>query len=247
MAVNGSNELGRCSPTNVHSAVDGDGEDDGVACTDPESSVLFDGVIPTLTFDSDMWANQLLTISERYQYFDEGVSLFFPSALDITPKVGRVEVVIFNCPEWGISVESIAISVNYGERHMTFPNTTSCRSLVRLCIDTELSNLSIIHIGLNLKSNSNWVHIAEVLVHSDNNSFCDHEIPVTTSSPSTILAASLTSVLLVLIAAVALVAIILVILCKLRANRRQALNSAAMTERESVYDEVGVCHGGRCA
>ena len=216
-----------------------------MGCTEPESSVLLDGIIPTLTFSGGMWASQLLTINEHYQYFDEGVSLFFATAMDITPKVGRVEVVIFNCPEWGIFVESIAISVNYVKSYKMFPNTTSCHSLVRLCShNLEMSNLSIIHIGFNLKSNSDWVHIAEVRVYSDNsddNSSCDHEItPSHTSGLSTILAASLTSALLVLTAAAVLVAPILVILRKLRANGRQALNPAVV---QSVYDEVGVGHG----
>ena len=92
----------------------------------------------------------------------------------------------------------------------------------------------------NLKSNSSWVHIAEVLVYSVNsNNSWDYELP--TRSLGIILTTSLTSVLLVLIAAAVLVAI----LRKLRAKARAkgaASNSAATTdpeERQPVYDEVG--------
>ena len=52
--MSGSSVTGHCSSvssTRVRST-----------CTDPTSSVLFDGVIPTLTgLDGDMWASQLLT------------------------------------------------------------------------------------------------------------------------------------------------------------------------------------------
>lgn len=155
MAVNGSDKFGHCPPANVHSAV---GEEEGVACIEPESTVLVDGIIPTLTaLDGDMWANQLLTLQNHY--YSEGFNLYF--ATELAPKVGRVEIVIFNCPEWGISVESIEISVNRREPYYTiFPNTTSCHSLVRLCTDTELSNLTVIFITFTFGLNSSWVHIA---------------------------------------------------------------------------------------
>ena len=53
--MSGSSATGHCSSVSS----------DGVrsTCTDPTSSVLFDGVIPTLTgLDGDMWASQLLTL-----------------------------------------------------------------------------------------------------------------------------------------------------------------------------------------
>ena len=241
--MNGSDEFGRCSSANIHHFSFSGGN---LFCTEPESSVLFDGIIPTLTaLDSDMWASQLFTSNvEESDYYDDYVYLYmyFATELDITPKVGRVEMVIFNCPEWGISVESIEIYID--KNYIIFPNTTSCHSLVRLCTDTELSNLPHISICFNLKSNSSWVHIAEVLVYSvnSNNNSCDYEL---TTGGLGILTTSLTLVLLVLIAAAVLVAIF----CKLRAKARAkgaASNSAAPTdpeERQPVYDEVG--EGGK--
>ena len=122
MSVNGSDELGHCSPANTHKY-------SNQLCTEPGSSVLFDGTLPTLTgLDG---ASQLLTSSVEDQDYVY-LSMYFAT---FTPKVGRVEVIIFNCPEWGISVESIEMLVNYGERYIMFPNTTSCRSLVSLCTD----------------------------------------------------------------------------------------------------------------
>ncbi len=51
MSVNGSSEDGNCSLI-------------ATLCNEPTTSVLQDGIIPTLTrLDGDMWASQLLTIN----------------------------------------------------------------------------------------------------------------------------------------------------------------------------------------
>ena len=58
MSVNGSSATGNCS--NTMSIVNDNGPS---KCDAPDSSVLFDGNIPTLTgLDGDMWASQLLTL-----------------------------------------------------------------------------------------------------------------------------------------------------------------------------------------
>ncbi len=52
MSVNGSSEDGNCTLVGTR------------ICNEPNSSVLQDGIIPTLTgLDGDMWASQLLTIN----------------------------------------------------------------------------------------------------------------------------------------------------------------------------------------
>ena len=72
----------------------------------------------------------LISKYEESDYYDRiYMHMYFATKLDI--QIGRVEVVIFNCPEWGISVESIEIYVD--KKYIIFPETTSCRSLVRLC------------------------------------------------------------------------------------------------------------------
>ena len=54
MSVNGSSENGNCSLTSSVCP----------RCREPTTSVLQDGIIPTLTgLDGDMWASQLLTIN----------------------------------------------------------------------------------------------------------------------------------------------------------------------------------------
>ncbi len=79
--------------------------------------------------------------------------------------VERVEVVIFNCPEWGISVDSIAL---YGSTATTTsnlatvsPNITSCDSLVRVCISGPVI-LERLTLEFQLSPASTWVHLAEV-------------------------------------------------------------------------------------
>ena len=82
-------------------------------CDAPTSSVLFDGNVPTLTgLDGDMWASQLLTLqllpstSESRREFIFDFTRTSPSF-----RVERVELVMFNCPEWGIAVQNIRLSI----------------------------------------------------------------------------------------------------------------------------------------
>ena len=75
-----------------------------LTCITPTSSVLFDGNVPTLTgLDGDMWASQLLTTANTAE-----ITFGFTDTPDYT-GVGSVEVVMFNCPEWEISVIIISL------------------------------------------------------------------------------------------------------------------------------------------
>ncbi len=128
---------------------------------------LQDRIIPTLTgLDGDMWASQLLTINTYSPTTD--ITFDF----EATPGyvgVQRVEVVMFNCPEWGISVDSIIL---YGSTTTTSigstltainPTITSCDSLVRVCISRPVSStLTALTLRFQLSSASTWVHLAEV-------------------------------------------------------------------------------------
>ena len=99
MAVNGSSSTGRCS--NFIRSITRQN------CLTPTSSVLFDGNVPTLTgLDGDMWASRLLTINTTVNTAE--ITFDFTDTPDYT-GMGRVEVVMFNCPEWGISVRTISL------------------------------------------------------------------------------------------------------------------------------------------
>ena len=104
--MSGSSATGHCSSVsrNNHMSL----------CTDPTSSVLFDGVIPTLTgLDGDMWASQLLTLQKNTS--GPTVTFNFTGTQDYVGLSGRLEVVMLNCPERGISASTIR--VQYSHHH----------------------------------------------------------------------------------------------------------------------------------
>ncbi len=152
MSVNGSSEDGNCSLLFT-------------TCNEPTTSVLQDGIIPTLNgLDGDMWASQLLTINT------DSLTTDITFDFQATPGyvgVQRVEVVMFNCPEWGISVDSISlyestITASIGNiLTIISPAITSCDSLVRVCI-FRLVNTKILTLRFQLSSSSTWVQVAEV-------------------------------------------------------------------------------------
>ena len=112
-SVNGSSNTGHCS--NVSSTVS--------RCDSPSTSVLFDGIIPTLTaLDGNMWATQLLTFTSTGSGF-----LSFPFRLNAIRRVG---VVMFNCPQWGISLQNVTIgtrSILRPQHHLLWLPSESLR------------------------------------------------------------------------------------------------------------------------
>ncbi len=155
ISVNGSSEDGNCSLLAT------------TTCIEPTTSFLQDGIIPTLTgLDGDMWASQLLTINTDSPTTD--ITFDFEAAPGYF-GVRRVEVVMFNCPEWGISVDSITLyesTCGASIRNILAtisPTITSCDSLVRVCISRSVSStLTALTLRFHLSSASTWVHLAEV-------------------------------------------------------------------------------------
>ena len=135
-------------------------------CPNPRTSVLF-GAIPTLTgLDGDQWANQLFTLKGP----SIEITFDFTDVSDYT-GVEKIEVVMFNCPQWRIGVDTISIlesSTFFGSRHpignITSTATASCDSLVRLY--TNETNSYQLFITLSF-TDFNWVHLAEVTFYSD--------------------------------------------------------------------------------
>ena len=139
--MSGSSATGHCSSVNRNEA--------RLICTDPTSSVLFDGVIPTLTgLDGDMWASQLLTLQTTATRTH--VLLDFTDTPNYNGAIsGRLEVVMFNCPENGISASTIRVltssspSVNPTPLMAVNIDITSCDSLVRVCTSISTTQPSI--------------------------------------------------------------------------------------------------------
>ena len=164
--ANGSSSSGHCSQYSINSQ-------DEIICTLPSTSVLFNDKIPTLTgLDGDMWASQLLTLRR----LTSNTEITFDFITAPVPDVGRVEVVMFNCPEWGIVVESILLfgaesSVHPYSRNvniLAFKNISddgsSCDSLLRVCLAIPPTTKTSLFI-LEFVSGSpalNWTYLAEI-------------------------------------------------------------------------------------
>ena len=182
MAVNGSSNRGTCS--NFFRSIT------RLNCLTPTSSVLLDGNVPTITrLDGDMWASQLLTINTTANTAE--ITFDFTTTPDYT-GVERVEVVMFNCPEWGISVRLIqlfsASSISGSRSFVTSipPTTTSCDSLVRVCLShTVSSNRPVLTLVFTPISTSNWVHLAEVAFYASG-STCPQDTTISPPPPTTL-------------------------------------------------------------
>ena len=132
----------------------------------PNASILFDGNIPTLTgLDGDMWASELVTL-----HTNASSTTFIPDFSDTLEfsVVGRIEVVLFNCPQYGIGVQSI-ITLLRGEDGSTVsadniaidPLLSSCDSLVRVCF-LSFSESPFSGLQFELAENATWVHLGEL-------------------------------------------------------------------------------------
>ena len=164
-------------------------------CTDPTSSVLFDGVIPTLTgLDGDMWASQLLTL-QRAASTRSTVLFDFTDTAGYVGLSGRLEVVMFNCPDMEISASTIRVStssspsVNPTQLMVVNIGITSCNSLVRVCTPIATVQPSIT-LEFVIGPSSDMVYLAEVTFYPTSSaSTCPPEaiITRTTASPDTII------------------------------------------------------------
>ena len=179
MSVNGSSPDGKCSSTSRYN-------NSYSTCEAPTSSVLFDSTLTGL--DGDMWASQLLTLqihNPRGQFL---VSDF--NGISNYVRVGRVELTMFNCPEWGIAVQVIGIwraSSISGARVLAgslFPAITSCDSLVRVCTSSLDITTPVIVLQFIPATGSNRIYLAEVEFYGDS-SVCPPDTIITTPPPDT--------------------------------------------------------------
>ena len=136
-------------------------------CNEPASSVLFDGKTPTLTgLSGDMWASQLFTLSS----VEDGGGSLLSFEFDTTGFTGvwGVEVTMFNCPDWGLAVQSITLQNGRGGGILSSNQVpSSCTSLVTdmLCSQSQL-RFPESRLMFDLQPNSDRVCIAEVTFSS---------------------------------------------------------------------------------
>ena len=169
--MNGSSTTGNCA--NVSSSTSGT-----LTCADPTSSVLFDDPrgMPTLTgLNSNTWASQLLTIQTTS--FTTDITFDFSDTPNFV-RVERVEVVMFNCPQWGIGVQTIhVLEDDNAQIQLANVDIMSCTSLVRVCLST-ITTIPVLTLRFFLHPSSDWVHLAEVTFWGNNPS-CPPDIVIT--------------------------------------------------------------------
>ena len=149
--MNGSSATGNCA--NFSNNTSGT-----LTCADPTFSVLFDdprGMPILFGLDGDMWVSQLLTIQTTASIVD--ITFDFRDTPGFS-RVERVEMVMFNCPQWGIGVQTIQVLEHGRSFAITNPGNTSCDSLVRVCLPTKTT----VPVFTLRFINSEWVYLAEV-------------------------------------------------------------------------------------
>jgi hypothetical protein len=152
-SVNGSSSTAFCSNLSEKDSLN------NFQCNTPDSSVLFDGKLPPLTwiinFDRS-WARQLLTAQQNSERSKYVMHFDFTGQPDYA-GVGAIEFVVFNCPEWGISLQ--AVSLEEGTTYTT--ERQSCASLVTVCfpLQTLKRQFTIEFIFLQ------WMHLAEIVFY----------------------------------------------------------------------------------
>ena len=104
--------------------------------------------------DGDTWASQLFT------HATGGMDIDFGSR-----SGGHIiEVVMFNCPERGIEVESFQILSTFtGNFDLFYPNAISCNSLVTVCIPCSVCNISVPF----LRMSYGGAYLAELTFYDD--------------------------------------------------------------------------------
>ena len=181
LAANGSSATGGCSSIQLN-------RDRRSTCLSPNSSVLFDGVIPTLTaLDGNTWANQLMILYRPWF----GYNNFIIDTATSGTTIGRVEVTIFNCPQWGTGVYRLTIqqyntiSSAYETIAAVHPSVLSCDSLLRVCVMVNTSSTQL-SLTFNRFRSIRYVHISEVAFY-ESSSPCPlfTTIPGNWSAPAT--------------------------------------------------------------
>ena len=227
MSVSGSSATGHCSNvsnTRVRST-----------CTDPTSSVLFDGVTPTLTgLDGDMWASQLLTLQNNT--LGPTITFDFNGTQDYVGLSGRLEVVMFNCPERGISASTIRVpifsspSMNPTSFMVVNIDITSCDSLVRVC-----TPIMTVQPSISLQfPDSDMVYLAEVTFYAASNaSTCPPDTIIIITTGSDTITSVIIPVVVVICVVFMIVGIIAAVFILWRYHKHKTSHHTALGEGHS--------------
>ena len=134
------------------------------------------------------WASQLLTL-QRTTITRATVLFDFTDTAGYVGLSGRLEVVMFNCPNMGISASTIRVLTASSPSEITKElniGITSCDSLVRVC--TQISTTKpTITLDFVVSATSDMVYLAEVTFYAASSaSTCPQDTIITTAPPDTI-------------------------------------------------------------
>ena len=155
-------------------------------CNDPASSILFDGHVPTLTgLDGDTWASQLMII-HRPQYGQYSFTINFDfSSTPGSTEIGKVEVTLFNCLQWGIGVNYFRI---YTRTYTyVYPTVSSCDSLMKFCVEVDTARYGHIRQIYFHRYINNYIHrvyVAEIAFYNYSTSPCPFMTIIPGAPPS---------------------------------------------------------------
>ena len=181
ISANGSDINGHCSDviTDVYTT-----------CSDPPSSVLFDGDVPTpAQLNDNNWASQMLILQSDVRFMQ--IALNFTGRLDCD-NVESLEVVMFNCPERQTGTGILRLFESPSVSELVRPDTDhinpniSCTRLLRPTLMRMSPTQPVLTIEFTPLPGSIFVHIAEVVVHGRADSTCpDTSLPAETQASTT--------------------------------------------------------------
>ena len=144
-----------------------------LTCNNPRASVLFDGVIPSVS-DNSEWGSQLLRLRN-----DSTITFNFGSMTSVIISV--IEIVFYNCPSRNTGASGFTIST--GNHIAAIGNTnevSSCDHLIKICFSPTLQLSTV----LSLQSFHSLadVYLAEIIFHKNTTRECNEAVPLVRST-----------------------------------------------------------------
>ncbi len=161
--------------------------DGGQVCNFPQSSVLFDEVIPSLTGrnNSMCWASQLLVLTLGGTITFE----FSPPGSGALNNIEAFEIIMLNCPQELMGApERVKLEFGPSVRDVRF-DQTSCDHLIRVCDSFSpitANTITLSHLAPQTGNLPIGYYFAEMSFYSTKRSDCPSSNIVNTSSLSTI-------------------------------------------------------------
>ncbi len=168
--------------------------DGSQVCTIPQSSVLFDGVIPSLTGrnNNTRWASQLLVLDIVGTITFE----FSPPGSGALNNITAFEIIMLNCPQELMGAPVVRLEFGSSVHTVVRFDQTSCDHLIRVCDSfspitaNTITLLTLVPVTVNLPAG---YYLAEVTFYNTWRSDCPSSNIFNISSLSTTPTRSLTT------------------------------------------------------